>query len=127
MSGKFKYNYSAETENEVYKIREKYSPNEKTPLEKLRDLDKSSTKKGKIFSFLAGIAGTLFLGGGMSFCLELTDYFILGIVLGGIGITLIISAYPLYLKITKSERERLAPQVMKLSNEVLNGENYKKE
>ena len=47
--------------------------------------------------------------------------FLPGIIIGVIGIAMMAAAYPVYVRITKRERARIAPQVLdiieKLSNE----------
>ena len=43
---------------------------------------------------------------------------IVGIVIGLIGIVGVAAAYPLYNRITRKERERLAPQILKLTEEL---------
>ncbi len=61
----FRYSYSAKQQGEVKSIREKYMPREESKIEKLRRLDESVTKPGKIASITAGIIGLLILGVGM--------------------------------------------------------------
>ena len=45
-------------------------------------------------------------------------FFIPGVVIGLIGIAAVAAAYPLYTRVTKKERERLAPQILKLTEEL---------
>jgi uncharacterized membrane protein YfcA len=47
-------------------------------------------------------------------------YFVLGIVLGLIGIAGAIVAYPLYNHITAKKRRQLAPEIMRLTEELSN-------
>ena len=49
-------------------------------------------------------------------------WFIPGIVIGLIGIGDVAAAYPVYSRITKKERERLAPQILKLTEELMQAE-----
>ena len=46
------------------------------------------------------------------------QFFIPGVVIGLIGIAAVAAAYPLYTRVTKKERERLAPQILKLTEEL---------
>ena len=56
----------------------------------------------------------------MSCCLVWGEkLFVPGIIVGVFGIVLICIAYPLYKKITKREREKIAPQILSLSKELL--------
>lgn len=116
----FNYTYSAEQQEEVKKIREKYIPKETDKMEQLRKLDKSVTKKGTTFSLIVGIIGSLILGFGMSCCLVWTDTLLtVGIIVGLVGIAVVASAYPLYNAVTKKEREKLAPEIIRLTDELM--------
>ena len=115
----FNYTYSAKQQEEIKKIREKYVPKEADKMEQLRSLDASVSRKGTIFSLIIGIIGTLIFGTGMSMCLVWTDLFLLGIIVGIVGITAVSLAYPLYSFITKRERERIAPEIIRLTDELM--------
>lgn len=116
----FEYSYSAPQQEEVRKIREKYLPQQEqlSKLERLRALDQSVTRPGTVVSLILGILGTLIFGAGMSCTMVLTDYFVLGIVLGVVGMTVLGSAYPAYHAITKKQRQKLAPQILALADEL---------
>lgn len=123
MNNNFEYSYSAETHHEVEEIRKKYLPEDKnsyeSKLEQLRALDHSVTRKGTIVAIAVGTVSTLLLGLGMSCTMVWTDrFFILGIILGVIGIPGICAAYPLYQSITKKEHKRIAPRILQLSEEL---------
>lgn len=127
----FEYTYSAREQAEIKKIREKYSEPEKkesTNIEKLRALDAGVTKKASVVALVLGVIGSLVLGTGMS--LAMTDFakilgslsslaMPIGIILGLIGIILVAVAYPVYNRIVKSERKRIAPEIIRLSDELL--------
>ena len=115
----FNYTYSAKQQEEIKKIREKYLPREADKMEELRRLDKSVTRKGTTVSIITGVIGALILGIGMSCCLVWTKLFIPGIIIGIIGIAAVSLAYPLYNLVTKKERERIAPAIIKLSDELM--------
>lgn len=118
----FNYRYSAGEQEEINKIREKYVEHERTEdkMEQLRRLDKSVTTKGRAAALTVGILSTLILGGGMSLTLEgAKEWFLLGVVIGVLGMIGAIMAYPLYAFITKREREKIAPEIIKLTDELL--------
>lgn len=115
----FSYTYSAEHQDEIRKIREKYLPKEIDKMEQLRQLDRSVTKKGTIISLILGIVGTLIFGTGMSCCLLWEEYFITGIIVGIIGVAIISTAYPVYNFITKKEREKITPEIIQLTDELM--------
>jgi len=116
----FSFSYSASEQEEIRSIRAKYLPKEETTIDRLRALDESVTRKGTIVSLIVGILGTLILGSGMS-CIMVgsESLFVPGIVVGLIGIAGIAAAYPLFARITKKERERLAPEILRLTEELL--------
>ena len=120
---RFEYTYSTPQNDEVKKIREKYLPKQETKMEQLRRLDASTTQKGMACSITLGIIGSLLLGIGMCCCILWGKYLTIpGIIIGIIGIADMALAYPLSLSITKRERERLAPEILKLTNELMNGQ-----
>ncbi|HIQ99733.1 MAG TPA: hypothetical protein IAB23_08705 [Candidatus Scybalocola faecavium] len=115
----FNYNYSAKQQEEIRKIREKYVPKEESKMEQLRRLDASATKPGIIAAMTLGIISTLVLGVGMCCVMVWEDrLFIPGIIIGVIGILGIILAYPLYNRMTKKRREKLAPEILRLTDEL---------
>ena len=117
----FSYTYSAKQQDEVKKIREKYIPREENKMETLRRLDKSVETPGMIISLIIGIISSLLLGTGMACIMEWTDFFIAGLAVGVIGLTGMLSAYPVYKIVTNKQREKLMPQIIQLSEELMNG------
>ncbi len=118
----FEYTYSAPEQEEIKHIREKYLPREEreTKLDRLRRLDVGVTKKGTALSIVLGVVGCLVMGGGMSLCMEGPDSFLaLGILLGLAGMGVMALAYPVYRHITARERERIAPEILQLTKELM--------
>lgn len=115
----FSYTYSAKQREEVKRIRQKYIPPEEDKLEQLRRLDESATRPGKIASLSVGVVSTLVMGVGMCCTMVWTQFFVPGVVIGVIGIAGICGAFPLYCVMAKRRRERLAPQIMRLSQDLL--------
>ena len=124
----FAYTYSAKEEAEIKRIRDKYTPqkSELSKLEQLRQLDESVTQKATAYALILGILGALILGSGMS--LILTDLgsfmgtaasLIIGILLGLLGMVPIALAYPIYLRTVEKERERVAPEILRLTDELM--------
>lgn len=117
----FEFTYSAAQQNEIQKIRSKYLPKEESKMEQLRKLDKKAEQPGTIASIAAGIIGMLLLGVGMCCTMvwnQQTSVFVIGIVVGIIGIIITSAAYPLYKKITKKQREKIAHQIIELTDEL---------
>lgn len=121
----FKMTYSAQQQEEVNQIRQKYAPKEPDKMERLRALDASVEKKATAVSIAVGVVGTLILGIGMS--LAMSDFgailgsaaFMVGIVIGLMGIAVLGCAYPLYNRTLKKEREKIAPEILKLTDELM--------
>lgn len=115
----FEYTYSATQQAEIEKIRQKYLPKEENKLALLKKLDSSVTKPGTIWSLVLGIVGVLLFGGGMACVLEFADTLLVpGILLGIIGIAVLSLAYPVYKKITEKQKEKIAPQILALTEEL---------
>jgi hypothetical protein len=118
----FNYTYSAKQQEEIRKIREKYIPkeeNQSNKMEQLRRLDASTTKPGTVIALAVGIVSALVLGVGMCCTMVWTDrFFVSGIIIGLIGMAGVGSAYPLYQHITRKQREKLAPEIMRLTEEL---------
>lgn len=116
----FNYTYSAPEQQEVKKIRERYLPKEESKLDQLRRLDESVTRKGMALSLMMGTISSLILGIGMCCCMVWGGWlFVPGIVIGIVGIFGVSLAYPMYTKVTKRERERIAPEILRLADELM--------
>ena len=126
----FNYTYSAKEQEEIKAIRKKYAVQEKTEdkMEQLRRLDAAVTQKATSVSLVFGVIGALILGMGMS--LAMTDIgkmigllggmaMLIGILIGIIGIVLVSVAYPIYNSIIKKEREKIAPDIIRLTDELM--------
>ena len=118
----FNYTYSASQQQEIKRIREKYTAptQEEDKMEKLRRLDASVIKPGTIVSLIVGIISVLIFGAGMCCTMVWADtLFIPGIFIGILGMVGIIVTYPIYNRITKKQREKLAPEIIRLSDELM--------
>ena len=87
----FQYTYSAGNQEEIKQIRSKYLPREENKLERLRELDAGVTQKATMYSLVVGI----------------------------IGMAVLAMAYPLYNCTIKKERERIAPEVLRLTEDLM--------
>jgi len=116
----FQYTYSAKEQAEIKRIRSKYVPKEENKMEQLQRLDASATQKATMYAIIVGVIGALIMGAGMSCCLVWTDALLIpGIVIGIIGMAVLAVAYPLYNRVLKKERERIAPEVLRLTDELM--------
>ena len=124
----FNYTYSAVEQDEIRKIREKYQPKVEDDMSKLRKLDAEVTNKATMNSLVIGIIGALIMGTGMSFVMtDLGTVFglqgnlnlVVGIIVGLVGLVLAGVAYPMYRKVLKREREKVAPEILRLTEELI--------
>lgn len=121
----FKMTYSAEQQEEIRQIREKYVPKAPDKMEQLRALDAGAGKKAAKVSLTVGVLGALIMGIGMS--LAMSDFgalleewaLLVGIVVGLLGIGLVVAAYPLYQRTLKKERDKIAPEILRLTDELM--------
>ena len=120
----FNYTYSASRQEEIKHIRNKYLPPEETKMEQLRRLDRSVYQKAQAWAIAIGVIGALVLGSGMSLAMTGTSAFgaaamLIGIPVGLLGIVLLALAYPVYKRILANQRKRIAPEILRLSDELL--------
>ena len=121
----FSFTYSAQQQKEVEEIRKKYLPKEEDKMEQLRKLHAIPTRKAQTASLAVGIIGSLIMGTGMS--LAMTEIgaalgslaMVLGIAVGLVGMVLVALAYPFYNRVLKKQREKIAPEILRLSDELL--------
>jgi len=126
----FSYTYSAKEQTELKRIRDKYTaPTEvEDKMERLRKLDASVTQKAQVVALILGIIGALILGAGMSLCMS--DFaeilgshrdmaMLIGIPIGLVGGVLAALAYPMYNLIVKRERKKIAPEIIRLTDELM--------
>lgn len=121
----FNYTYSAAQRQEVEHIRKKYLPKEEDKMEQLRRLHYSASRKARSSSITVGVIGALIMGTGMSLVMtELGNLvgglaLVAGIAVGLTGMALVACAWPVYKSVLKKERERIAPEVLRLTEELL--------
>ena len=126
----FQYTYSAKEQAELKRIRDKYTAPTETEdkMTRLRRLDASVTNTAQAVALVFGVIGTLILGFGMSLCMtDLAEIFgshselamVIGIIVGIVGGVLASLAYPIYNAIVKAKRKKLAPEIIRLTDELM--------
>lgn len=126
----FSYTYSAKEQNELKRIRDKYTVQSESEdkMARLRKLDASVTGRARVIAITLGVIGVLILGFGMS--LIMTDFsailgsykdkaMIIGIAVGIVGAIIVSLAYPVYNVIVKARRRKLAPEIIRLTDELI--------
>ena len=125
----FVYTYSAKEQAELKRIREKYTAPAETEdkMARLRRLDASVTNTARAAALAVGVTGTLVLGAGMSLimtelaeilCISEDTAMVTGIIIGVVGGILAALAYPIYNAIVKARRKKLAPEILRLADEL---------
>ena len=124
----FSFTYSAKQQKEIEAIRKKYLPKEADKMQQLRTLHAVPTQKAQAWAIAIGVIGALIMGTGMSLAMtELGEILgshrefamLIGIVIGIIGMVLVALAYPIYNRVLKKQREKIAPEILRLSDELL--------
>ena len=126
----FTYTYSAREQTEIKRIRDKYLlPTEaEDKMTRLRRLDASVTSTAQSVALVFGVIGTLILGSGMSLCMtdigkllgiSASTAMIVGIAIGIVGGILASLAYPIHNAILRSKRKKLAPEILRLTDELM--------
>lgn len=121
----FSFTYSAAQQKEIENIRKNYLPKEEDKMEQLRKLHAYPTQKAQMASIAIGVIGALVMGTGMS--LAMTEIgavlgnfaMVLGIAVGMVGMVLVALAYPIYNRVLKKQRKKIAPEILRLSDELL--------
>ncbi len=123
----FHYTYSAAQRQEIAAIREKYviDPEQPDKMEQLRRLDAGVSRRAMTVALAVGVIGTLIMGFGMSLIMSelgqtlgLDQTMLPGIVIGVVGMLGVVFAYPLYRRILRRERRKIAPQILRLTEEL---------
>ncbi len=119
-NNEFNYTYSATKQQEIENIRKKYLPQQESKFEKLRRLDRRTTSVATVWALFFGILGTLVMGGGMSMVMVAGGIWLIpGTVLGISGMAMAAGAYPVFRKVLKKQREKAAPEILKLTDELI--------
>ncbi len=125
----FHYTYSAKQQEEIKAIRKKYEqPHQEDKMTQLRRLDGTVSQKATRVSLTVGILGLLIMGFGMSLLMsDLKEilagygylYIAVGLTAGLSGMAIVSCAYPLYNRIIRKEREKIAPEILRLTDELM--------
>ncbi|MBQ8824949.1 MAG: dihydropteridine reductase [Ruminococcus sp.] len=104
-------------------IAKEYAPKHSSKITALKKLDNKAKMPATIFTYTFGIAGTLILGVGMCLAMKVIGSgslisFILGIIIGILGIIIIGLNYPLYIKLLNKGKKKYSFEIMQLAKEI---------
>jgi len=106
-------------------IANEYSKKKERKVVALKKLDKKAKLPATIFTYTWGVLFALVLGVGMCLAMKIigdgsTLWFVLGIVIGIVGIVGCAINYPIYKKILAKGKEKYAGDIIALANEISN-------
>lgn len=100
-----------------------YAPKETSKVIALKKLDRKAKLPATIFTYTFGIISALVMGTGM--CLSMgvigggtTPMFILGIILGVLGMVGAGVNYPIYKRVLEKGKKKYAFEIIELANEI---------
>ena len=111
----------------VQKIRTQYTEKQHTELDALKALDAKVKKPANVFGYTFGSISAVIMGAGMSLVMTdigamigLASTMIPGIVIGVVGLGMALITYPIYKKILDDRKKKYAPEILKLSERIIN-------
>jgi orotate phosphoribosyltransferase-like protein len=112
----------------VQKIRTQYTEKQHTGLDELKALDAKVKKPANTFGYTYGCVSAIVMGAGMSLVMTdigrvvgLASAMVPGIAIGVVGLGMALSTYPIYKRILNSRKKKYAPEIMALSEKIMNG------
>ena len=110
----------------VQKIRTQYTEKQHTELDELKALDAKVKKPANVFAYTFGSISAIVMGAGMSLVMTdigavigLSNAMVPGIAIGIVGMGMALSTYPIYKKMLNSRRKKYAPQILELSEKIM--------
>ncbi len=109
------------------KIRTQYMEKKSTELDALRALDAKVKRPANVFAYVFGSISAIIMGAGMS--LVMTDIgdmigiaqtMPIGIAVGVAGLIMALLTYPIFKGILNSRKKKYAPEIIKLSEKIMN-------
>lgn len=99
-------------------IRRQYLSPEEDQVRRLRRLDSRVKTPGRILSYVMGTVGALTMGAGMSLVMVWHNM-AMGLALGIPGMVVALLAYPAYNLVTRGRKKKFAPEILRLSAELM--------
>lgn len=111
------------------KVRDRYTQNQITDMDTLRELDRRVRRPASVFAYIFGSISAIIMGAGMS--LIMTDISSavgishpmgVGIAVGIAGMALAAVNYPIYKGILNSRKKKYASEIIELSDKIIDNE-----
>ena len=110
----------------VQKIRTQYTEKQHTELDELKALDAKVKRPANVFAYTFGSVSAIIMGAGMSLVMTdigkvvgISSAMVPGVVVGVVGMGMTLSTYPIYKKILNKRKAKFAPQIMALSEKLM--------
>lgn len=110
----------------VQKIRSQYTEKQYTQVDALKALDVKVKKPANVFGYTYGSVSAIIMGAGMSLVMTdigatigLASAMVPGIIVGVVGLGMALSTYPIYKKILSNRKKKFAPEIMRLSEQII--------
>lgn len=105
------------------KVASEYAPSKTSKVSALKRLDRKAKAPASIFAYTFGIIAALLLGVGMCLTMKVigngsTGMYVLGIVVGVLGIAMASVNYPIYKKILDSSKKKYAGDIIELAKQI---------
>ncbi len=104
-------------------IAKEYAKKEASKVVALKKLDRKAKRRAEIFGYTFGVISALVFGIGMTLSMGkmgggTKTSFIIGIIVGLVGILGVSVNYPIYKKILDTDKEKYAADIMMLAKEI---------
>ncbi len=113
------YRVNEQDQKKAENIRRQYVSHEENKMEQLQKIDREAKQPGRVAGTILGLAGALVMGTGMSLIM-VSDNLKKGLALSIPGMVMALSAYPTYSLVTDSRKKKYAPDIMSMSDELIN-------
>lgn len=100
-----------------------YAPKDTSKVVALRKLDAKAKRPAVVFAYTFGVVSSLVLGIGMCLAMKVIGSgtqasFVLGVIVGLLGIAGVSVNYPIYKKLLSSGKQKYAFEIMELAKEI---------
>ena len=108
------------------KICAQYTEKQYTELDALKELDAKVKRPANVFAYIYGSISAIVMGACMSLVMTdigaiigLTSAMVPGIAIGVVGMGMALTTYPIYKKILNARKKKFAPQILELSEKLM--------